>query len=66
MVEGYYLQVRATGPNYRASVDDIGNELADILYCLIRIADHYGIDLEEAHLEARRSEMRYLGLEPDF
>jgi hypothetical protein len=30
------------------------------------VADHYGIDLERAHLEARRTELRYLGKEPDF
>ena len=31
-----------------------------------RISDHYDIDLESAHLAARRDEMRYLGREPTF
>jgi NTP pyrophosphatase (non-canonical NTP hydrolase) len=66
MLEQYYLQDRAANPNYQTSVDDIADELADILYCLIRIAEHYHIDLEAAHIRARRKEMRYIGHEPDF
>ncbi len=66
MAERYYLQDRATDPNYQTSKEDIADELADILYCLIRVAEHYQIDLEQAHLQARRNEMRYLGKEPDF
>jgi NTP pyrophosphatase (non-canonical NTP hydrolase) len=61
VAERYYLPDREHNPAYQTSRDDIGDELADILYCLIRIADHYAIDLEAAHLEARRNEMRYLG-----
>jgi NTP pyrophosphatase (non-canonical NTP hydrolase) len=64
--EQYYLPDRAERPDYRASLDDIGDELADVLYCVIRIAEHYQIDLETAHVEARRREMRYVGQEPDF
>lgn len=66
MIEQYYLPDRANHPNYQTSVEDIGDELADILYCLIRVAEHYHIDLEAAHVQARRKEMRYIGLEPDF
>jgi NTP pyrophosphatase (non-canonical NTP hydrolase) len=66
MAERYYLPDRATRPEYKTSVEDIGDELADVLYCLIRVAEHYHIDLEQAHLEARRQEMRYIGLEPNF
>lgn len=66
VIEEYYLADRATRPDYHTSVGDIGDELADILYCLIRIADHYHIDLEAAHIAARRQEMRYIGHEPDF
>jgi len=36
------------------------------MYCLIRIADHYQIDLEAAHIRARRNELRYVGETPDF
>lgn len=39
---------------------NIGNELADIFGQLIRIADCYGIDLEEAHVQARAEEDRDL------
>jgi NTP pyrophosphatase (non-canonical NTP hydrolase) len=66
MYEGYYLQDRATDSNYQTSKEDIADELADILYCLIRIAEQYQIDLEQAHLQARRKEMAYLGKEIDF
>ena len=66
MAERYYLEDRATHPSYQTSQEDIADELADILYCVIRVAEHYHIDLEQAHLQARRNEMRYLGKEPDF
>lgn len=64
--EGYYLADRDCRPEYSAHPEDIGDELADILYCLIRISDHYRIDFESAYLMARRNEMRYLGHEPTF
>lgn len=66
LVERYYLPDRAQQAGYQTDLEDIGDELADILYCLIRVAEHYGIDLEMAHLQARRKEMRYVGQEPDF
>jgi NTP pyrophosphatase (non-canonical NTP hydrolase) len=40
--------------------ENIGDELADILYATIRIAKHYKINLEEAHLRARKGEDDYL------
>jgi len=64
--EGYYLADRDQRTEYAARPEDIGDELADILYCLIRISDHYAIDLESAHIDARRREMRYVGREPNF
>ena len=36
--------------------ENIGNELADIFGQLIRIADYYQIDLQEAHILARKDE----------
>ncbi len=66
MVERYYLPDRAQRPDYQTSMDEVGDELADILHCVIRIAEHYQIDLEAAHVTARRQEMRYAGREPDF
>jgi NTP pyrophosphatase (non-canonical NTP hydrolase) len=58
--ENYYLADRDKDPKYCGGASRIANELADILYCLIRLADHYEIDLEEAHLSARRAEWSYL------
>ncbi|MFT3855003.1 MAG: hypothetical protein QM733_20050 [Ilumatobacteraceae bacterium] len=34
--------------------------MADILYCVLRVADHYDVDVEEAHLTARRAEWQLL------
>ncbi|MCK4730590.1 MAG: MazG-like family protein [Candidatus Aenigmarchaeota archaeon] len=64
--EKYYLKKREEDPNYKTTKEDIGDELADILYCLIRIAQHYKINLEETHLEARRNELKSLGKNPFF
>lgn len=66
MMERYYLPDRAQRADYHTSKDDIGDELADILHCVMRIAEFYQIDLEAAHVRARRGEMRYAGQEPDF
>jgi NTP pyrophosphatase (non-canonical NTP hydrolase) len=66
MMEQYYLQDRATDPNYATTPQDIGDELADILYCAIRVAEHYHIDLEEAYVNARRKELHYVGQEASF
>lgn len=66
MFEGYYLQDRASNPIYATDKEAIADELADILYCVIRVAEHYQIDLEQAHLQARRKEMAYLGQKADF
>lgn len=38
----------------------LGNEMADVIAQVMRLADHYGIDLEEAFVEAREDEDRYL------
>jgi NTP pyrophosphatase (non-canonical NTP hydrolase) len=64
--EHYYLPDREQDPAYRTTPDEIGDELADVLYCIIRIADQYHIDLEQAHLQARRRELRSLGQEVTF
>lgn len=64
--EKYYLKKREEEPNYKTKKEDIGDELADIIYCLIRIAEHYGINLEEACLKARRNELEYFGKKPSF
>lgn len=50
MMEGYYMAGRDGMEEYKTSVADIADELSDILFCTIRIASHYGIDLEKEHL----------------
>lgn len=45
-------------------VDDVdaclGNEMADVIAQVMRLADFYKIDLEKAFVEAREDEDRYL------
>ncbi len=40
--------------------EHLGNEMADVIAQVIRIADIYGIDLEKAFMEARKDEACYL------
>jgi NTP pyrophosphatase (non-canonical NTP hydrolase) len=51
--EGYYHKNREKeNPKLDPSKENISDELSDLLFIVIRIADYYGIDLEEAHLKA--------------
>jgi NTP pyrophosphatase (non-canonical NTP hydrolase) len=50
MYEGYYMAGRDSLPEYQTSKDKIGDELSDILFMVIRIAEHYNIDLEKEHM----------------
>ncbi len=50
----YYIKRRSKEAYYKTSKKQIADELADILYSIIRIADYYNINLEKAHLEARK------------
>lgn len=38
----------------------LGNEMADVIAQVMRLADYYRIDLEKAFIEAREDEDRYL------
>ena len=38
----------------------LGNEMADVIAQVMRLADYYGIDLEQAFVAAREDEDRYL------
>ena len=38
----------------------LGNEMADVIAQVMRLAMHYNIDLEKAFVEAREDEDRYL------
>ncbi len=43
------------------AVDErLGNEMADVIAQVMRLADYYGIDLEKAFIAAREDEDRYL------
>ena|SRR3990167_121213 len=46
--EKYYLKSREDQPAYAATKQKIADELFDIWFCLVRLADHYGINFEEA------------------
>lgn len=44
-----------------AEIDQqLGNEMADVIAQVMRLADHYQIDLEQAFLDAREDEVAYL------
>jgi NTP pyrophosphatase (non-canonical NTP hydrolase) len=47
MAEQYYLKSRESIPEYQATQDKIADELFDIWYCLIKIADYYKVELEK-------------------
>jgi hypothetical protein len=38
----------------------LGNEMADVIAQVIRLADVYNIDLEKAYIDAREDEAKYL------
>ena len=38
----------------------LGNEMADVIAQVIRLADYYNIDLEKAFIDARKDEENYL------
>lgn len=40
--------------------EQLGNEMADVIAQVIRLADYYQIDLEEAFVKAREDEVSYL------
>lgn len=52
MYEGYYLAGRDTDKAYQTSKEKIADELSDVLYMTIRLADYYSIDLEKVHIAA--------------
>ncbi len=59
--EGYYFESRAAeNSKYVAADAEIADELADILYAVIRMARHYKINLLQAHIDARKIEQKFL------
>lgn len=54
--EKYYALTGEVG-----GVDEcLGNEMADVIAQVMRLADHYGIDLEKVFVKAREDEDEYL------
>ena len=51
MLEGNYIPERDNFPKYSFSKAKLGDELSDILFMIMRISNHYGISLEDAHLK---------------
>ncbi len=66
MQEKYYLKERREKVEYKTNKQDIEDELADIFFCLVRIADYYKIDLEKALTDARRKGLKDRGIKPNF
>ena len=63
MQEKYYSKDRdLDDPKYQTSKEKIADELSDLLFMVIRIADLYQIDLEDAHLKALESAENFLRL----
>lgn len=44
--EKYYLKARERKSGYAFAKEDIADEIFDIWFCLVRIADYYQIDFE--------------------
>ena len=58
--EGYYYAEREKeSDNYKASNDNIADELADVMFAVVRIADHYGIDLVSTNIQTRKLEDKF-------
>ncbi len=61
MKEQYYpIDRDQYDPTYASSKSKIADELSDIFFIVIRLADLYDIDLERAHLEALEEAGEYL------
>lgn len=59
--EGYYFADRdKLSDKYASSKDSIADELADIMFAVVRIADHYDIDLVVTNQKTRKMEDAFL------
>jgi uncharacterized protein YabN with tetrapyrrole methylase and pyrophosphatase domain len=57
VAEKYYLKSRDNNSQYIKSKNEIADELFDIWFCLVRIADYYEIDLEKSIDEITKKEL---------
>ncbi len=59
--EGYYFPGRnKLDKKYDSSNERIADELADIMFAVVRIADHYKIDLLATNVQTRKDEDMFL------
>lgn len=59
--ESYYYKDREkTDSKYLSTNNDIADELADIMFAVVRIADYYGIDLGAVNKKTREAEDTFL------
>ncbi|MBI2285339.1 MazG-like family protein [Candidatus Saccharibacteria bacterium] len=56
--EKYYLKSRENQPEYAATKQKVADELFDIWFCLVRLAEHYGINFEEAIDNTTQKELK--------
>jgi len=61
MLEGNYLPERDDDSRYAFSKEKLADELSDVFANIIRMADYYEIDFEEAHLkELNKGKKRFV------
>lgn len=59
--EGYYFADREKlSDKYNATDEKIADELADIMFAVVRIAEHYNIDLVKTNAQTRKDEDKFL------
>ncbi len=59
--EGYYFADREKlSKKYDATDDRIADELADIMFAVVRISEYYNIDLVETNAQTRKDEDKFL------
>lgn len=59
--EGYYFANREKlSDKYNATDDKIADELADIMFAVVRIAEYYKIDLIQTNVQTRKDEDVFL------
>lgn len=56
----YYSEREKEGVAHEATNDNIADELADIMFAVVRISEYYNIDLLQTNLKTRIDEDRFL------
>ncbi len=58
--EKYYLKDRESAENYKTTKTELADELTDLFLMIVRIADHYNIDLEAELVKVRKDDLKAL------